>query len=207
MLIANPCSGKTFYRKRRRRYHEPGEAHELTFSCYRRFQFLNSNRTRQWFVESLDEARREMRFDLWAYVIMPEHVHVVICPHDAKPDIGKMVSSIKEPVARKAIRFLAEHAPKWIERITVREGKRSRRRFWQPGGGYDRNVLEVATVHEMIAYIHANPVRRALVERQDQWEWSSARWYAGIRPAAIEMDATIPVLHAPRDGTPFAQVV
>jgi putative transposase len=40
----------------------------------------------------------------------------------------------------------------------------------------------------MIEYIHANPVRRGLVARIEDWEWSSARWYAGIRPVKIEMD-------------------
>lgn len=68
-------------------------------------------------------------------------------------------------------------------------------RFWQPGGGYDRNVVEVATVHQMIEYLHANPIRRGLVEHAEDWEWSSARWYAGIRPVRIDMDDTIPALH------------
>ena len=70
-----------------------------------------------------------------------------------------------------------------------------RRRIWQPGGGYDRNVIDLSTVQEMIDYIHANPVRRGLVERAIDWEYSSARWYVGIRPVPIEMDATIPMLH------------
>ncbi len=104
-------------------------------------------------------------------------------------------------MARKAIKYLEIHAPEWLPRITVREGKRTRRRFWQPGGGYDRNVVELATVHDMIAYIHANPVRRGLVLRPEDWEWSSARWYAGFRPVRIEMDATIPMLHE-LGGTP-----
>ena len=77
----------------------------------------------------------------------------------------------------------------------MREGERVRRRFWQAGGGFDRNVVELATVHSIIDYIHANPVRRRLVERPEDWDWSSARWYAGIRPCAIEMDRTIPMLH------------
>jgi putative transposase len=57
----------------------------------------------------------------------------------------------------------------------------------------------------MIAYLHANPVRRRLVGRPEDWEWSSARWYAGVRPVAIEMDATMPTLHVldhGRGGTP-----
>jgi putative transposase len=95
-------------------------------------------------------------------------------------------------VARRAIAYLERNAPHWLPRITVREGRRSRRRFWQPGGGYDRNVIDPPTAHQMIEYIHANPVRRGLVAVAEEWEWSSARWYAGITPARIEMDKTLP---------------
>ena len=105
---------------------------------------------------------------------------------------GRIRGKIKESVARPAIAYLAEHAPDWLSKITVQEGTRVRRRFWQPGGGCDRNGIEIATVHAMIDYIHANPVRRGLVERPTDWEWSSARWYAGVTPVAIEMDRTLP---------------
>ena len=98
-------------------------------------------------------------------------------------------------MARKAVAFLKQHAPHWLPKITVVEGSRVRHRFWQPGGGYDRNVVELATVHAMLDYFHANPVRRGLVERTIDWPWSSARWYAGIRAVLIEMDATIPTHH------------
>lgn len=66
---------------------------------------------------------------------------------------------------------------------------------WQPGGGYDRNVVELASLQQMIEYIHLNPVRRGLVARPEDWPWSSARWYEGIRPVPIEMDANIPIIY------------
>ena len=62
-------------------------------------------------------------------------------------------------------------------------------RFWQPGGGYDRDIARTATLRSMIEYLHANPVRRGLVAKVENWEWSSARWYAGMRPAPIAIDA------------------
>jgi putative transposase len=127
---------------------------------------------------------------------MPEHVHLLVWPRAPALKVGSIAGEIKEQVARKAIGYLAEYAPEWLPRITVREGSRVRRRFWQPGGGFDRNVTELATVHHMIDYMHANPVRRGLVERPEQWEWSSARWYAGIRPVAIEMDRTLPMQYS-----------
>ncbi len=51
---------------------------------------------------------------------------------------------------------------------------------------------DLRTLKLMIDYIHANPVRRGLVERPEEWEWSSARWYGGTRSVGIEMDRTLP---------------
>ena len=193
MRITDSETGRTHFRKLRKRYDEPGQPRELTFSCYQQFKFLDRDRTRLWFVEALQEKRQQWPVDLWAWVIMPEHVHLLVYPREPGIEIGRFQGAVKEAVARKAIKWLETNAPHWIPKITVREGKRTRRRFWQPGGGYDRNALEVSTVHGMIDYIHANPVRRELVKRPVDWEWSSARWYAGIRPVHLEMDATIPM--------------
>jgi putative transposase len=43
----------------------------------------------------------------------------------------------------------------------------------------------------MIDYLHANPVRRGLVAKAEDWEWSSTRWYAGMRLVPIEMDSMV----------------
>jgi putative transposase len=195
MRIRNGATGKSYFRKLRKRIDEPGQARELTFSCYKRFKFLDSDRTRHWFIEELTEARMIFPVDLWAYVIMPEHVHLLIFPREANAKAGVIAGKIKEQVARKAIQYLKENAPEWLTRIAVQEGNRMRYRFWQPGGGYDRNAVEISTVHKMIEYIHMNPVRRGLVARPEDWPWSSARWYAGMKSVPIEIDRTIPMIH------------
>jgi putative transposase len=192
MQIIDPATGKPYFRKQRRRYHEFGDARELTFSCYKGYAFLARDRTRIWFLEALQEARQAWPVDLWAYVLMPEHVHLLVWPRaPGERIVSGFLQAVKEPIARRAIAYLERHAPAWLPRLTIREGKRTRRRFWQPGGGYDRNVAEAVALRAMIDYLHANPVRRGLVERAEDWEWSSARWYAGIRPARIEMDLSI----------------
>jgi putative transposase len=104
---------------------------------------------------------------------------------------------IKEQVARRAIAWLEQHAAQWIPKITVIEGIVVRRRFWQPGGGYDRNIDSVKTLGAIIDYIHANPVRRGLVLRPEDWPWSSACWYAGHRDVHLKMDRTLPTFAEP----------
>jgi putative transposase len=193
MEIVDPLTVRKYVRKRRVRCNEQGSPRELTFSCYKQFQFLARERTREWFRDALEKARAEFGFQLWAYVIMPEHVHLLVNPGVGVDDdqVSRFLQSLKEPVARKAVAYLKHASPKWLERTTVREGQRVRHRFWQPGGGYDRNVLSTEALRAMIDYIHANPVRRGLVSHAEDWEWSSARWFAGLRPARIEMNAEV----------------
>jgi putative transposase len=105
--------------------------------------------------------------------------------------MARFLQAVKEPVARRAIRYWKSNAPDWLARLTVREGKRIRHRFWQPGGGYDRNLTSAEALRAVIDYLHANPVRRGLVAKVEDWEWSSARWYAGIRPVKLEMDRDV----------------
>jgi putative transposase len=191
MRFIDPVTGKAYIHKRRVRYNEPGQPRELTFSCYCGYAFLHQDRTRQWLAEAIDAARRKYGFQIWAYVFMPEHVHLLVYPGDTAEHMSKFLQAVKEPVARQAIDHLKRNAPSWLPRVTVREGQRVRLRFWQPGGGYDRNVTSIETLRAMIDYLHANPVRRGLVARAEEYEWSSARWYAGLRPVKLEMDSQV----------------
>jgi putative transposase len=175
-------------RRHRRNHNEPGHAHELTFSCYKGFKFLQADRTRKWLAEAIEEARTKLNFDLWAYVLMPEHVHQVVHPRETEYDIADIRKAIKSPVGTKAIKYLLAEAPEWIPKITRKRGKITERLFWQSGGGYDRNVFETGTLMKMLDYIHMNPVRHGLVEEPAEWWWSSAAWYLNMGDVPIALD-------------------
>lgn len=193
MRIFNPQTGKSYVEKHRRRHNEPAHPRELTFSCYRRYAFFSRQRTCEWFCRSLEQARGEFGFQIWAYVMMPDHVHLLVQPGDAAERMSGFLQAVKVPVARQAIAYLKTNSPQWLDRLTVQEGSRVRHRFWQPGGGYDRNITSIDTLRSAIEYIHANPVRRGLVDKSEDWEWSSARWFAGIGPVKLEMDSRVRV--------------
>lgn len=194
MYLMDEKSGRVVVRKRRQCFEEGKAPHELTFSCHNGYPFLQRDRKRKWFVDSLIAARRKWPINLWAWVIMPEHVHLIVAPRELNVRIGKIRGAIKKPVSKKAVKWLYAHAPQWIPKISMAERGKIRHRFWRAGGGYDRTVEETRTLAKMIEYIHLNPVRRGLVERAEDWEWSSARWYAGMSPVHIEMDRTLPML-------------
>ncbi len=180
-------------RKTRRSVNQAGHAHELTFSCHGRLPLLGKDRTKLWLVESIAAARKNHRLELWAYVIMPEHVHILFMPEDDNYGISRILKSIKQPVARKAISFLRDNAPEFLDRLRVTwPGGRIEHRFWQQGGGYDRNIYSADVAWAAVKYIHNNPVRRGLVSRAVDYPWSSARSYAGLAGRALQIDAGPP---------------
>ncbi len=175
-------------RKRIRHYNEPGDAHDLTFSCYQQRPYLSRDRTRQWLVEAIDRARKSLDYRIWAYAIMPEHVHLICWPEDEIYDISLFIESIKQSVSRKAKNFLELNDPNSLKKMTVKRGKRETFRFWQTGHGYDRNIMVDDTLLKKMEYIHNNPVRKRLVEKQTDWKWSSAEWYSGERNVPLSID-------------------
>ena len=119
---------------------------------------------------------------------MPDHVHLLISPAADDAEIGKILRAIKASPAKRAIQFLEDNSPYWLEKITRRRGNRQERPFWQSGGGYDRNVVGPRSLVAMIDYIHANPVRKQFVERPRDWHWSSAAWYDDQSDIPIPVD-------------------
>jgi putative transposase len=177
------------HRKTLRRYNDPGHAHALTFSCFRRQPFLGKDRSRQWLVDAIDRARDRLRFHVWAYVVMPEHVHLLIWPTGPEYDVSDILNSVKLSVVKRAVPFVRRAAPSFLARMEERRpGGKVSHRFWQPGGGYDRNVVEPETAYREIEYIHNNPVRRGLCERPEDWYWSSAADYAAVRSGPLRVD-------------------
>ena len=195
-----PCRGNEMSQVRRktiRHFNDPGHAHFLTFSCYRRFPLLNSDRTRRWLIEAIETARRKHNFAVLAYVVMPEHAHLVILALVQHYDVALVLKAIKQPVARRAKRFLEDQDSTWLQRLTIVRGSRTVFRFWQTGPGYDRNVKNESDLWEKIRYIHDNPVKRGLVLTPEAWEWSSARWWHGQTSLSVDKMGGIDKLFDP----------
>ena len=175
-----------------RHFDLPGDAHFLTFSCYHRLPLLGKDRTRKWLIDAIEKARVKHNFDLWAWVFMPEHVHLLIYPRDSDYNTSRILSAIKRPVGERAIAYLVDRKSRFLERLTVRNRTRTYRRFWQAGPGYDHNIDDPETAHRVVEYIHENPLRRGLVERVGDWYWSSARDWDGRDDIPIRVNRTVP---------------
>ena len=180
-------------RKTLRHYHEPGDLHELTFSCYQGMPLLTNDVWRELLCRSIDKAILRWNFRLVAFVLMPEHVHLLVYPTSIPVAINHLLSAIKQPYSVKIKNLLLAEGSDLVDRLTIQErpGK-SAFRYWQEGAGYDRNLSSPRAVLAAIDYIHRNPLRRGLVDDATHWKWSSARWYASERQF---VDPDLPTIH------------
>lgn len=150
---------------RRIRYQQTGQFHFVTFSCYHRRAYLSAARAMDLFEDALERVRRRYLFVVGGYVVMPEHVHLLL----------------NEP--RRAL------LSKVIQALKLSVAVRSRERpFWQ-AHYYDFNVSNHEKSVEKLRYIHRNPVRRGLVARPEDWKWSSFRHYQTGVHGTVEIES------------------
>ena len=148
-----------------RRYQQGGDDHFITFSCYGREPHFTTPSSRNTFLNSLELTRRRYKLEVRGYVVMPEHVHLLVSePLDHGVPLSKALLSLKLSVAK---------------RLTPRP-------FWHTRY-YDFNVFTHNKRVEKLKYMHRNPVTRGLVRRPEDWSWSSYRHYFLNEPSPIQI--------------------
>ncbi|MBD3258233.1 hypothetical protein GF377_07350, partial [candidate division GN15 bacterium] len=125
-------------------------------------------------LNSWDEARRKGQFKIWAYVVMPEHVHLLVFPSGEEHEVGAILRSLKEGFSRSIVKHWCESSPQMLKRIRTQRGNRIVHSFWQEGGGFDRDIIRWDMIKQAVDYTEWNPVRRGLVRQPSDWFWSSA---------------------------------
>jgi putative transposase len=119
----------------------------------------------------LEEARLKYRFVVVGYLVMPEHIHLLL----SEPEVGNL-STAMQVLKRRTARALLPKRPRHNAGQRELFGEPPRRAFWQ-ARFYDFNVWSEKKRVEKLNYMHGNPVKRALVESPEQWRWSSYRHY------------------------------
>jgi putative transposase len=120
---------------------------------------------RDLFELSLERMRRRYTFVVAGYVVMPEHVHLLV----SEPKVGtldRVIQALKLSIARQ----------------------QAKRPLWQ-ARYYDFNVFTAVKTTEKLRYMHRNPVVRGLAERPEEWKWSSFRHYATGFEGTVEIES------------------
>ena len=113
---------------------------------------------------------------------MPEHVHLLLSEPE-RATLAQALQALKQSVAR---RLIASHPHFWQARY------------------YDFNVRTAKKRIEKLRYIHRNPVKRGLVEKPEDWEWSSFRHYATGVDGVVEIESGMDRTTKRADGNTFA---
>jgi putative transposase len=169
-----------------KRYYGRGDLHFLTFSCYRRLPLLRTVRARNFFVQTLEKIRQRYRFRLVGYVVMPDHVHLLI----GEPEKGTpsaVLKALKQRVSRDLRGKKRRTSPHQLQ-LAFMKNYGDLPRFWQPRF-YDFNVYSKKKKREKLEYMHANPVQRGLVKNPGAWAWSSYLFYERGQPGLVAIDA------------------
>jgi putative transposase len=150
-----------------KRYQTSGHDHFITFTCYHRFPYLNDDHARTLFEQTLETLRQRHQFYLYGYVLMPDHVHLLL-------------SEPKRQLLSDTLRTLKTQ--------TSRQLKGDRKQFWQTRY-YDRNIITQTEFVEKLRYIHRNPVEEGLVENPEDWPWSSFRHWQTDERGRLEIES------------------
>lgn len=151
-----------------KRFQQARDSHFLTVSCYKRRPNFDTVESRCTFQVALDRVREQYQICVYGYVVMPEHVHLLVSEPERRT-LAQAMQSLKQGVARR-LALRAEDS------------------FWQ-ARYYDFNVWSHRKFIEKLRYIHRNPVKRGLVERPEDWEWSSFRHYLTGERGVVEIES------------------
>jgi putative transposase len=147
------------------RFQDAGDIHFLTFSCHDRLPYLATAPARELFERTLELMRRRYVFHVFGYVIMPEHVHMLLS-EPRKTRLDRALQALKTSVSKQS-----DQRPFWLARY------------------YDFNVHSEEKRVEKLRYMHRNPVTRGLAARPEEWKWSSFRHYLTGEVGSVEIES------------------
>src|SRR5437773_4171980 len=156
-----------------RRFHQSKQSHFITFSCYKRMPFLSNSGLRDIFIRCLENIRRRYQFRVFGYVVMPEHIHLLVSEPDVE-SLAKVIQALKVSFVRQLAKrpTSARSRQMWGTDSGANGGT-----FWQKRY-YDHNVRSAQSFVTKLRYIHRNPMTRGLCKAPIDWRWSSFRHYA-----------------------------
>jgi len=146
--------------------------------------FLRSVRAKNTSVQILGEVRDRYGFSLVGYVVMPEHIHLLM----SELKIGTpstVIQVLKQRVSRRLRRKKRANAGQL--NLSFEGAEDSQRRFWQRRF-YDFNVWSLKKRVEKLHYMHMNPLKRKLVDHPKDWPWSSFPFYSNPKHGLIRVD-------------------
>lgn len=168
-------------------YDNLGTARFITLSCHNYLNLFEDDKVKMIFLDCLSQIKHKYSLKLFGYVIMLNHVHLVVYPE--KPvKIGRVIGELKSQSARHILNYFREIKSYVLEDLKVLRNGIERIAFWHRRC-YDHNCRGMDSVIEKINYCHNNPVKNGLVTDVSEWKWSSYDYYCTDKYELIEIDS------------------
>lgn len=137
-------------------------------------------------IDTLNFSRQNKGLKIFAYVILDNHLHLVV----AGDNLTNIIKEFKSYTAREIIRQAKEDGKDWLlTQLMFHKGEHKREshyQVWQEGF-HPQMISSEEMLAQKIEYIHYNPVRNGVVDKAEDWLYSSARNYLDL-PALLEID-------------------
>lgn len=136
-------------------------------------------------LESLKYCRKNKGLKLWSYVIMTNHVHLIMSTEHG--NLSDVIRDFKRFTATEIMKRIRENKResrrKWMIRLFQMAATKHKRnihyQFWR----HDNHAVELVSrkfIMQKMAYIHNNPVAAGFVDHADHWMYSSQRNYSDL---------------------------
>lgn len=150
-----------------RRYYVPGGTYFFTVVTHQRRRFLTTTRAREDLRTAIAHVRQRWPFELFATVLLPDHLHAVWTLPPGDPRYSLRWQKIKEHFTR----LFAPHGVAEGVRTLSRQ-RRSERGYWQRRF-WEHTIVDEDDLKACVDYIHWNPVKHGLVSRVVDYPWST----------------------------------
>jgi REP element-mobilizing transposase RayT len=171
------------------RYHIEGHIYYITTVTYGRLRIFTRPSFIIPLIDSLNFYRYKQQFKLVGYVIMPDHIHLMIWPYGESTPTEIMRDFKKFTAVRIIRQAEVEGNADWLAAFqrAGEETERSQNKVWQDSY-WDKNIYSELFLRQKLNYVHRNPVRAGLVEQPEQYAYSSYRNYVDSNDSLIEID-------------------
>ena len=146
-----------------------GELHFITCSSYLHQAKLGAEKHRDLFCQLLEQLRAKYHFKVLGYVVMPSGFHALISEPETET-VETLILTLRQRYQRRYNTSARSDEPAWEKKIV------------------DKHIVGADQIVGCLSFMHEAPVKAGLAEKMTDWEWSSARRYAGLPQGVITLD-------------------
>lgn len=160
--------------------------HFVTFTVHQWVDVFTRREYIDVFLDSVKFCQREKGLKVHAWVIMTNHIHMIISSEGAK--LSDIIRDLKKYTATQIFRAIEsnpkESRKRWLQWLLKKDDKVW---FWEEGY-HGEQILTESFFQSKLDYIHMNPVKAGFIEKEEEYAYSSCSDYYGNRKGLLDLE-------------------